>query len=288
MLFEQQNRKLKTIMFVPAPHGPETAFLEMKQCVDALSSERLWCNTAGIRSFEPLAPPTRLYCRLLPPREIAKLLLGKRIAVRGGGDRTDKLLNKACALKALQLPMLSNWNKRNRIRRIGARVLFERCTPIFEIGASTTQLELREVMMEYQRRSARAGCFAAISIDPRENFHVASGNFWNRLLAIGPFQTSLSCDEAVDVGLAGDVWRSWLARNKSVVKEIVECFDQEGERVQVRLSNPMNRNEGRSAGGRFGPVPFSAELAQSVRRTVCLWCLCQIESPVLGPASPHA
>jgi hypothetical protein len=62
---------------------------------------------------------------------------------RGGGDRTDKLLNKACALKALQLPMLSNWNKRNRIKRIGARDLLERCTPIFEIGASTTQLELR-------------------------------------------------------------------------------------------------------------------------------------------------
>jgi hypothetical protein len=57
MLFEQQNRKLKTTMFVPAPHGPETAFLEMKQCVDALSSDRLWCNTVGIRSFEPLAPP---------------------------------------------------------------------------------------------------------------------------------------------------------------------------------------------------------------------------------------
>src|SRR6266436_1835503 len=46
------------------PHGPETAFLEMKQCVDALSSDRLWCNTAGIRSFEPWVPPLRL---LLPP-----------------------------------------------------------------------------------------------------------------------------------------------------------------------------------------------------------------------------
>src|SRR5438552_11287488 len=45
-------------------HGPETAFLEMKQCVDALSSDRLWCNTAGIRSFEPWVPPLRL---LLPP-----------------------------------------------------------------------------------------------------------------------------------------------------------------------------------------------------------------------------
>jgi hypothetical protein len=33
---------------------------------------------------------------------------------RGGGDRTDKLLNKACALYALQLPPLSNRNKRNK------------------------------------------------------------------------------------------------------------------------------------------------------------------------------
>jgi hypothetical protein len=39
----------------------------MKQCVDALSSDRLWCNTAGIRSFEPWVPPLRLiaaFCRL--------------------------------------------------------------------------------------------------------------------------------------------------------------------------------------------------------------------------------
>jgi hypothetical protein len=33
---------------------------------------------------------------------------------RGGGDRKDKLLNKACALNALQPLPLSNWNKRNR------------------------------------------------------------------------------------------------------------------------------------------------------------------------------
>ena len=33
---------------------------------------------------------------------------------RGGGDRKDKLLNKACALNALQSLPLSNWNKRNR------------------------------------------------------------------------------------------------------------------------------------------------------------------------------
>src|ERR1700686_1418398 len=29
-----------------------------------MSSDRLWCNTAGIRSFEPWVPPLRL---LLPP-----------------------------------------------------------------------------------------------------------------------------------------------------------------------------------------------------------------------------
>ena len=33
---------------------------------------------------------------------------------RGGGDRNDKLANKACALSVLQPPPLSNWNKRNR------------------------------------------------------------------------------------------------------------------------------------------------------------------------------
>src|ERR1700688_2436460 len=33
---------------------------------------------------------------------------------RGGGDRKDKLLNKACALNALQSLPPSNWNKRNR------------------------------------------------------------------------------------------------------------------------------------------------------------------------------
>ena len=35
---------------------------------------------------------------------------------RGGGDRKDKLLNKACALNVLQPLPLSNWNKRNRRR----------------------------------------------------------------------------------------------------------------------------------------------------------------------------
>jgi len=32
---------------------------------------------------------------------------------RGGGDRKDKLLNKVCALSALQPPAPVNWNKRN-------------------------------------------------------------------------------------------------------------------------------------------------------------------------------
>jgi len=41
-------------------------------------------------------------------------LLGKKIFGRGGGDRKDKLLNKACALYALQLPAPANWNKRNK------------------------------------------------------------------------------------------------------------------------------------------------------------------------------
>ena len=33
---------------------------------------------------------------------------------RGGGDRKDELLNKACVLYALQPPLLSNWNKWNK------------------------------------------------------------------------------------------------------------------------------------------------------------------------------
>src|SRR5260370_24683193 len=36
------------------------------------------------------------YCRLLPPRQIAKLLLGKRMVGRGGGDRTLYPLNAQC------------------------------------------------------------------------------------------------------------------------------------------------------------------------------------------------
>jgi hypothetical protein len=34
---------------------------------------------------------------------------------RGGGDRNDKLLNKACALYALQPPLLANRNKQNKL-----------------------------------------------------------------------------------------------------------------------------------------------------------------------------
>jgi hypothetical protein len=33
---------------------------------------------------------------------------------RGGGDRNDKLPNKACALYALQVPAPANRNKRNK------------------------------------------------------------------------------------------------------------------------------------------------------------------------------
>jgi hypothetical protein len=36
---------------------------------------------------------------------------------RGGGDRKDKLLNKACDLYALQLPAPANRNKRNKEQR---------------------------------------------------------------------------------------------------------------------------------------------------------------------------
>jgi hypothetical protein len=37
------------------------------------------------------------------------------MAGRGGGDRNDKHLNKACALNALQPPTPANWNKRNKM-----------------------------------------------------------------------------------------------------------------------------------------------------------------------------
>src|SRR6476620_593074 len=40
-----------------------------------------------------------------------------RYVGRGGGDRKDELLNKVCALYALQPPLLSNWNKRNMLSR---------------------------------------------------------------------------------------------------------------------------------------------------------------------------
>ena len=38
---------------------------------------------------------------------------------RGGGDRKDKPLNKACALYALQLHPISNRNKRNKSDSLG-------------------------------------------------------------------------------------------------------------------------------------------------------------------------
>jgi len=40
--------------------------------------------------------PWGSYCHLLPPRQIAKLLLGKRMVGRGGGDRTEHPSNWSC------------------------------------------------------------------------------------------------------------------------------------------------------------------------------------------------
>ena len=84
----------------------------LETCCWAASTD--W-EFASLDYPEPSVPPVRFsHCRLLPPRQIAKLLLGKRMVGRGGGDRKDKLLNKACALYALQLPAPANWNKRNK------------------------------------------------------------------------------------------------------------------------------------------------------------------------------
>ena len=54
------------------------------------------------------------YCRLLPPREIAKSFSTNRMVGRGGGDRKDVLLNKVHALNVLQPPTPANRNKRNK------------------------------------------------------------------------------------------------------------------------------------------------------------------------------
>jgi hypothetical protein len=50
----------------------------------------------------------------LDPSQKPKARSFNEIAGRGGGDRKDKLANKACALNVLQPRPLSNWNKRNR------------------------------------------------------------------------------------------------------------------------------------------------------------------------------
>ena len=66
-------------------HGPETALSEMKQCVDTSSSDRVWCNTAETRSFEPWVPPLRLiaaFCRLGK-----SLRCWEKGWLVGGGDR---------------------------------------------------------------------------------------------------------------------------------------------------------------------------------------------------------
>ncbi len=49
MLFEQQNRKLKTIMFVPAPHGPETGLWKVQSSAnqfETISAEIGWVSFA--------------------------------------------------------------------------------------------------------------------------------------------------------------------------------------------------------------------------------------------------
>jgi hypothetical protein len=54
---------------------------------------------------------------------------------RGGGDRKDKLLNKACALNALQPLPLSNWNKRNR-RQAEPALGADRPTPTIQLQSA--------------------------------------------------------------------------------------------------------------------------------------------------------
>ena len=64
-------------------------------------------------------------------------------ADRGGGDRNDKHLYKACALNALQPATPANWNKRNKMIdlfvRKGPGYQGDSCTTIsgFESGDET-------------------------------------------------------------------------------------------------------------------------------------------------------
>jgi hypothetical protein len=52
--------------------------------------------------------------RLIGVKRFNKALRMKEIG-RGGGDRNDKYLNKACILSALQPPTPANRNKRNKM-----------------------------------------------------------------------------------------------------------------------------------------------------------------------------
>ena len=59
-------------------------------------------------------PIIGLICAFLPPRVSVKCPSIRKMDGRGGGDRKDKLANKACALNVLQPRPLFNWDKRNR------------------------------------------------------------------------------------------------------------------------------------------------------------------------------
>jgi hypothetical protein len=47
----------------------------------------LFSDAFRVHDASTLVPPMRLYCRLLPPRQIARLFKGKWMIGRGGGDR---------------------------------------------------------------------------------------------------------------------------------------------------------------------------------------------------------
>jgi len=68
-------------------------------------------------SHEPLKETqNRIICPFLPPHDLNKCPPIRKMDDRGGGDRKDKLLNKAFTPYALQLPLLSNWNKSNKVQ----------------------------------------------------------------------------------------------------------------------------------------------------------------------------
>jgi hypothetical protein len=57
---------------------------------------------------------------------------------RGGGDRKDKLPNKACALYALQLPAPANRNKRNKAVKLSDFEVRETCCLPFQSSPYAT------------------------------------------------------------------------------------------------------------------------------------------------------